>query len=127
MTKKSSVPKKKPNKESIDSRIDKLLTILNQPQTNCEFWKVSSPHYHIAGVRPVTKETIKVLNPDSFNPYEDRKIEMLFKYFKILITEESESEFIAHVDTKTKIEKNGTIYLVSHDLIWIYEQIRSIT
>jgi hypothetical protein len=125
-----SVPKTKVIKEQkITESIDKLLIILNTPETNCIFWKVNEPDAHIMGIRPVTRTTIEIINENGFNPYEKKTPENLFKCFKIFIMANREKNLVNQdeIAKKKEIEKNGIIYIKSSDLIYIFDTIRRST
>ena len=80
---KQSSPKKKTKDQKLQEKIDKLLFILNAPETSCTFWKVNEPNVHIMGIRPIKRTTVEVINPNGFNPYDKKTEENLFKCFKI--------------------------------------------
>lgn len=118
--------KKVTKEQNIAERIDKLLFILNAPETNCIFWKVNEADAHIMGIRPVTRTTIKIINENGFNPYERKTPENLFKCFKIYILNNKEKNIINQdeIYKKKEIEKNGIIYIKNSDLIYIFDTIR---
>lgn len=123
--------KKVTKEQKISESIDKLLFILNAPETNCIFWKVNEPDAHIMGIRPVTRTTIEIINENGFNPYDKKTSENLFKCFKIFILPNKEKNVInqnilnkEEISKKKEIEKNGIIYIKSSDLIYIFNTIR---
>lgn len=120
-------PQKKISKEqSLKNSIDKLLIILNNPETNCLFWKIDDPNAHIMGIRPIVRTTLKVINENGFNPYEKKIEENLFKCFKIFILDNKDKYIINQneIDKKKEIENNGIIYIKSPDLIYIIDTVR---
>lgn len=119
--------KKKQTKDHIlQEKIEKLMLILNSPETSCTFWKVNDPQVHLMGIRPVKRTTIEVINPNGFNPYDKKTEENLFKCFKIFITDSKKDNLVTEEEVKNKkdIEKNGVIYIKHHDLIYIFETVR---
>lgn len=121
------LPQKKiKSKDDLETKINKLLSVLNVPETNCTFWKIDDPHAHIMGIRPIKRTTVEIINENGFNPYEKKTDENLFKCFKIFILENKEQYTITkeEVDNKKNIEKNGIIYIKSFDLIKIFDIVR---
>lgn len=125
MTKTKTARKTKDQKKQ--ESIDKLLFILNQPETGCTFWKIEDPDAHIMGIRPITRTTIEIVNENGFNPYDRKKIEHLFKCFKVLIVNKKEEikTLQEEITKKNEIEKNGIIYIKHHDLLYIFENIKN--
>lgn len=120
-------PKKKQTQDDmLQEKIEKLLSILNSPETLCTFWKINEPHAHLMGIRPVKRTTIEIINPNGFNPYDKKTEENLFKCFKIFV--ENNKKHYLTIEEKFKIrnelEKNGIIYISHYDLISILEIIR---
>jgi len=111
----------------LETKIQKLLHVLNDPDYKCEFWRSEHRDYHIVGVRPVTKTTIEILNADGYNPYRKEIGEIVFKYYKIFIVDSNDqyNMTLNDLDRKRTIEMNGTIYLKHNDLIWIVDYIRN--
>lgn len=121
---------KKTSAESeLENKIDKLLFILNNPETNCVFWKIDEPNAHIMGIRPVQRTTIEVINENGFNPFDKKTEEKLFKCFKIYVlnNKSEESQNKEGIDNVKEIEKNGIMYIKSYDLIYIVDKIRKST
>ena len=118
--------KKEIKAQKLSDQIDKLLYILNAPETTCTFWKVNDPDFHIMGLRPVKRITIEVINENGFNPYDKKIEENLFKCFKIYILDSKDKIIIneEEINKKKEIEKNGVIYIKSNDLIYIFDTIR---
>ncbi len=123
---KNSQTKKETKEQKLADQIKKLLHILNASETNCTFWKVEDPDFHIMGLRPVKRMTIEVINENGFNPYEKKIEEKLFKCFKIYILDSKDKIIINEEEIKKKkeIERNGMIYIKSNDLIYIFDTVR---
>lgn len=121
--------KKKTQDQILQEKIEKLLFILNSPETSCIFWKVNEPHAHLMGIRPVKRTTVEVINPNGFNPYDKKIEENLFKCFKIFILDNKRDVVINEEEIKNRkeIEKNGIIYIKNNDLICIFETVRKST
>lgn len=120
-------PKKKVKAEdTLETKINKLLSVLNVPETGCTFWKIEEPEAHIMGIRPIKRTTVEIINENGFNPYEKKTDENLFKCFKIFISDNKEQYNLTkeEVEIKKNIEKNGTIYIKSFDLIKIFDTVR---
>lgn len=109
-----------------DEKIDKLLFVLNKPETTCTFWRVDDKDAHLMGIRPITRTTVEMINENGFNPYEKKVTENLFKCFKIYVINNKEENIITAevIEKKNEIEKNGIIYIKHHDPIFIYDLIR---
>lgn len=118
--------KKKTKDEILQEKIEKILFVLNSPETSCAFWRVNEPNVHIMGIRPVKRNVVEVINPNGFNPYDKKTEENLFKCFKILVVENKKDlpMMEEEISLKKEIEKNGIIYIKSHDLIYIIETVR---
>ena len=111
--------------EDIYNSINKLLNILNIPETRSTFWLINEPNVHIMGIRHVLMTTIEIINENGFTPYENKVKENLFKVFKIFVCyEDEELNIQEELDLKKEIETNGIIYIKHHDLIYIYEKVR---
>lgn len=124
------MPKKKISQsDKRNEKLDKLLTILNLPETSCKFWKVEQPYCHLMGIRPVARTTLEIINKDGYNPYDKKTDEKLFKVFMINITLNEKENIISKEELgyKKDLEENGYIYLKHHDLFYIYEFIRNNT
>lgn len=119
--------KKQTKDEKLEERIEKILFILNQPETGCRFWKSDQPHSHIMGIRPINRTCKEVIGKDTFNPYDKITDEKLFKFFYIYIS--SKKEYIVpsieEIEQKKEIENNGCIYKKHHDLFYIFDFIRN--
>lgn len=123
---KEKVRKKPTKEEALQDRMEKLLFMLNSPETSCTFWKVNEPHAHIMGIRPVKRTTIEMVNPNGFNPYEKKIEENLFKCFKIFILDNKKEYISTNEDAivRKEIEKSGIVYVKHSDLIFIIDYIR---
>ncbi len=121
--------KKITQQEPLENNIDKLLGILNHPETNCLFWKVDEPYAHIMGICPVNRTTVEIINENGFNPYEKKTEERLFKSFKVFILDCKNDVNNNEEDMwiRKEIEKNGIIYIKNHDIFYIINTIRSST
>jgi hypothetical protein len=122
--------KNKPTKEQkLTDNIDRLLKVLNSPETTCTFWRVDDPHVHIMGIRPVKRTTIEIINENGFNPYDKKIEENLFKCFKIFINNNKNEQALTkeEINIKKEIENNGVIYIKDHDLIYIFDKVRKST
>lgn len=120
-------PKKKQTKEQkLQERIEKLLFILNSPETSCLFWRINEPNAHLMGIRPVKRTTVEVVNPNGFNPYDKKIEENLFKCFKIFILDSKNNIVMTEEEIKNKkdIEKSGVIYIKNNDLVYIFDCVR---
>ena len=124
----ATMPKKKINPlDKHNEKVDKLLNILNLPETSCKFWKAEEPYYHLMGIRPVTRTTLEIINKDGYSPYEKKTDEYLFKVFMIHISSNEKENILnkEELEYKKDLEKDGYIYLKHHDLFYIYEFIRN--
>jgi hypothetical protein len=121
--------KKINNTTKLDEKINKLLNILNFPETGCNFWKTEEPFSHLMGLRPVKRTTVEIIAKDTFNPYEKKLEEKFFKVFKIYISSNEKENILSkeELDYKKNLEENGYIYLKHHDTFYIYEFIRNNT
>jgi hypothetical protein len=122
--------KKKINNETkLNQKLDKLLNILNLPETGCNFWKTEESTSHLMGLRPVKRTTVEIIAKDSFNPYERKLEENFFKVFKIYISLNEKENILSkeELEYKKDLEEKGYIYLKHHDLLYIYEFIRNNT
>jgi hypothetical protein len=122
--------KKKINNEiTLNEKIDKLLNVLDDPATTCKFWKTDDTSSHLMGLRPVKRTTVEIIGKDSFNPYEKKIDENLFKVFIIYISQNEKENILnpQELEYKNDLENKGYIYLKHHDLLYIYEFIRNNT
>ena len=117
---------KKPRKIPNEERIEKLLLLLNHPETGCKFWREERDNYHLMGVRPIKRTTLEIINKDGYNPLPKQTEEKLFKVFYISISTEEKFNKLNNEEIKFKnsLEDSGYIYLKHHDLIYIYQFIR---
>ena len=108
-----------------ESNIDKLLSLLNHPDTKSTFWKVDEPYVHIMGIRPITRTTLEIINENGFNPYENKVKEKLFKVFKIYMSTPRKKDIIdKDIKIKKSIEQHGITYINHYDLAYIYKTIK---
>lgn len=108
---------------------DKLMKMLNKKDTNCHFWWGVKFESEIMGIRPVSRNTIEVINPNGFSPYRKEQEEKLFKVFIIDIVD-SDKQYIYKKEDKNKeirLLKDGYIYLKSGNIDYIYDFIRKNT
>lgn len=99
-------------------KITELLARLNDPVTGCSFWKTSVNQ--VSGVRPITRTTKEIINPDHFTPYEKITEEHLFNFFILTLLPESDNN-TPHTWTTCP---DGTLEAASPDIEWLLNFVR---
>lgn len=110
-------------------KINILLKWLADPKTGCIFWKDKDGSGDIVGIRPVKRITIETINPNGFTPYKKETEENLFKLYLIDVVTCNDIYIWTTEDFEKRemIEQNGTIYLKSENIKYIYDFIRKNT
>lgn len=110
-----------------DKKIKKLMSLLNSPETGCFFWNGFVMGSDIMGVRPIERTTKTIINEHGFNPLEQLKKEIFHSVYFIQILDGKitvkEQKFLNQYNKE--LENTGIIYLMHHDITWIYDFIRN--
>jgi hypothetical protein len=107
-------------------KVNILLRWLAEPKMNCIFWQDHNGSVDIVGLRPVLRTTIDTINAGGFTPYEKKADEKLFKFYMIDVVDNNDKYILTREDEEKRemIEQNGSIYLKSENIKYIYDYIR---
>lgn len=107
-------------------KVQILLKWLAEPKTRCIFWEDHNGSVDIVGLRPVIRTTLETINAGGFTPHEKKKEERLFKFYLIDIVDNNDKYIWSKEDEEKReiIEQNGSIYLKSENIKYIYDFIR---